>query len=379
MSIDIYEEDIEINDIPPKKRRSGCLIAVIIAAIVIFTFAVGAFAISSGLFISKDGNEKKVEEQLIQGFRNHDEMIVLAPISQEDLNPIIEKVQRMPEFFYLSGEYSCLSKAITGKVELTVKYSYDEIDAKQAEIDNAVNSMLSTIPADANDYEKIVAVHDWLCDHIVYELSEDSSDQNIYGALAKGSCVCSGYAKSFSYILDILGIENEYLTGTACDSNGETGTHAWNTAIIDGDRYYFDVTWDDASEKGKEYFYFAITEDEMNLKHYVDETTERLLAESRSVGDGSADISSSSTDDNYYYHNDYVLWTSSPSELSSLIKCQGNGVARIKCRDAAVYSYLTKVVKNSHEMYNVMTAAGIHVSNIYCVSNNDMMCMSIYY
>lgn len=376
MSFDIYDE--EMQEQPPRKKRSGCAVVIVIIAALALMLAAAAYFFAPALFGLAKTDTEKVTSQLIQGLRNHDEVILLDPITQEELNPVLEKVQRMPEFFYLSGEYQCLTKPLTGKVEITVIYSYDDIDAKQKQIDTEVDSLMRTIPSDASDFEKVLAVHDWLCDHIVYELSEDSSDQNIYGAIALGSCVCSGYAKSFSYILDRLEIENEYLTGTATDSNGESGTHAWNTAILDGNRYYFDITWDDAGEKGTEYFYFAITEDEMNLKHYTDDNTIKLCEEGRTE-DGTIELSASATDDNYYYKNDYVLWTASPSELSSLIKAQGDGVARIRCRDASVYNYLAGIVKDSHGMYDVMTAAGVYVSSIYCVSNEDLMCMSIYY
>ena len=49
-------------------------------------------------------------------------------------------------------------------------------------------------------------------------------NQNIYSALVGKRTVCAGYARSAQYLLQKMGMECIYVTGTC--ANGEA--HAWN-------------------------------------------------------------------------------------------------------------------------------------------------------
>ncbi len=95
-------------------------------------------------------------------------------------------------------------------------------------------------------YEQIKEVHNWLIDNIVYDTDMTAQNQySIVGALVEGQAVCEGYARSFKYILDGLGIPCVLVSGTGTNSNGETESHAWNYVQLDGKWYGVDVTWDD--------------------------------------------------------------------------------------------------------------------------------------
>ena len=95
-------------------------------------------------------------------------------------------------------------------------------------------------------YEQIKEVHNWLIDNIVYDTDMTAQNQySIVGALLEGQAVCEGYARSFKYILDGLGIPCVLVSGTGTNSNGETESHAWNYVQLDGKWYGVDVTWDD--------------------------------------------------------------------------------------------------------------------------------------
>ncbi len=97
-----------------------------------------------------------------------------------------------------------------------------------------------------NDVEKIKTIHDTLVNHITY-FNENNipSIYNIYGALVNQKSVCEGYAKSFKYILDDLGIPCVIVCGIATNSSGKTESHAWNYVQLNGKWYAVDVTWDD--------------------------------------------------------------------------------------------------------------------------------------
>lgn len=97
-----------------------------------------------------------------------------------------------------------------------------------------------------SDYEKIKYLHDWMINNLNYDTTYHRANiYNIYGALKNGTTVCEGYARSFKYILDDLGIESVLVSGDATNSNGETESHAWNYVKLEGKWYAIDLTWDD--------------------------------------------------------------------------------------------------------------------------------------
>ncbi len=105
-----------------------------------------------------------------------------------------------------------------------------------------------------SDYEKIKEVHNWLIDNIEYDVNFESDESySISGALIEGKAVCEGYARSFKYIMDELGIPCVLVSGTGTNSNGETESHAWNYVQLDGKWYAIDVTWDDPVVIGNGY------------------------------------------------------------------------------------------------------------------------------
>lgn len=129
-----------------------------------------------------------------------------------------------------------------------------------------------------SEYDKIKKVHDWLVDNLKYDTEYKNSNRyNIYGALSQKQVVCEGYARTFKYILDGLGIENILVSGKATNSSGVTEAHAWNYVMIDNKWYAIDVTWDDPviSGNGKltdklKYKYFLKGSEEFNNNHKVD-------------------------------------------------------------------------------------------------------------
>ena len=103
----------------------------------------------------------------------------------------------------------------------------------------------------STDREKVKAVHDWLVKNVKYDYDNyaartiPDSSYGMAGPILHGKAVCQGYAETFEYFMDVLGIECEMVTGTANNGNGSWTGHAWNKVKLDGNWLYLDVTWDD--------------------------------------------------------------------------------------------------------------------------------------
>ena len=107
------------------------------------------------------------------------------------------------------------------------------------------------ITEEMSDYEKELAVHDWMIAWAEYDQAALSAlpgaqptpdSDNPYGFFTGRAAICTGYTSTFQLLMDLLGIECVTVEGTAY--NG-TEDHAWNMVRLDGDWYCVDVTWDD--------------------------------------------------------------------------------------------------------------------------------------
>jgi len=122
-----------------------------------------------------------------------------------------------------------------------------------------------------SEYEKELAIHDYLVKHIAYDYMNYTNDTvpadsyDIYGALIRGVAVCQGYANSAKLLLNMAGIEAHVVTGIA---KGEL--HAWNKVKINGQYYNLDVTWDDPVPDVPDrvdYGYFNVTDEQLRKDH----------------------------------------------------------------------------------------------------------------
>lgn len=105
-----------------------------------------------------------------------------------------------------------------------------------------------------DDIEKMRQVHNWLINTVEYDMDFESDEPySIVGTLLDGKAVCEGYARTFKYIMDEIGIPCVLVSGTGTNSNGETESHAWNYVEINGNWYAIDVTWDDPVAIGNAY------------------------------------------------------------------------------------------------------------------------------
>lgn len=118
------------------------------------------------------------------------------------------------------------------------------------------------------EVQKILAIHDYLINSVVYNNREPIAlkynyfAHNAYGALVNKKAVCDGIACAFQALANKAGINSSIIFG---DAGGEK--HAWNIVEIDGDNYHIDVTWDLKNTEidgFNRYDYFCVTDENMS-------------------------------------------------------------------------------------------------------------------
>ena len=143
--------------------------------------------------------------------------------------------------------YSVSTTSYSGAARVTYTYymNYYTTAEQEKQLTSAVTSALASLNLDEKtEAEKVVAIHNYICDHVDYDYDGLSDSSNTvkytaYGALCNGKAVCNGYAVLFYRMCKEAGLSVRIISGTA---NG--GSHAWNIVKV-GDVYYaVDSTWD---------------------------------------------------------------------------------------------------------------------------------------
>lgn len=114
------------------------------------------------------------------------------------------------------------------------------------------------ISEEMTDYEKALSIFDWLVVNVQYDtnvldlIENDGQNQStttayncfyLEGVFYDHVSVCDGYAKAYSLMCNMLGIDCARIVGVVASSNGGYGGHAWNKVRMGTMWYVVDITW----------------------------------------------------------------------------------------------------------------------------------------
>lgn len=134
-------------------------------------------------------------------------------------------------------------------------------------LDAAKNVIASEINNSMSNYEKELAIHDFITgwskfDYSVFSRSSadgfKSGSDTPYGVLIDKSAMCHGYSSTFQLFMDMLDIECMTIFGIP-GSNGIE--HSWNMVKLEGEWYCVDCAWDDPIGGNPCHTYFNVTSD----------------------------------------------------------------------------------------------------------------------
>ncbi len=227
-------------------------------------------------FLDKDGNMLHQESDLCDSdgeFRR----IITIPDDAHQLT-VFTGADRYGEFTGLVHNYVLLTKNDNDEWSLVTSPVYDgnvmlyeksksksnalkstyDVCHKEPEIKELAMSITKNINT---DYEKALAIHNWVCTNIYYDSdSIDGVSNNApYVAsdvLEKRRAVCLGYSNLYAALCRSIGIPCNVVMGYALgvgtgdvswneiNTHSTDANHAWNEVYIDNRWVIVDTTWD---------------------------------------------------------------------------------------------------------------------------------------
>lgn len=224
--------------------------------------------------------EQLIYKEIYQGVINHQEEIYIHGDDLERQFEILDYIlYDFPELFWIDGTVKSTSyEGGYSIIEPTLVYSKEERAQREAEIEAVTSTILSQIPAEYSEYEKIKFVYEYLVNTIDY-VDDAPDNQNIYSAFVNKQTVCAGYARANQYLLNAMDVYCTYVLGTTTESTEESGGHAWNIVKCGENYYIVDVTW--ADQKNEEdmsqvenvmiYDYLCCSQETIANTHFEDE------------------------------------------------------------------------------------------------------------
>lgn len=215
--------------------------------------------------------EQDAYSRIFRQIKSHPEKIEIPPLEKEALLKVFQAISYdNPELLCMGGSCQLVTQA--GKSYFVPSYhcSVAECAAMTEELLEKARQIQESVQGKTS-YEKELFFHDYLVEHCVYH--EDTGNWRSYtaaGALLDGKAVCEGYSRAFQLLLDLAGIENYLITGSARDQDARVDGHMWNLVTIDGEKYHVDVTWDDPvgrEQLAPSHVYFNLTDQAIAVNH----------------------------------------------------------------------------------------------------------------
>lgn len=197
-----------------------------------------------------DTQERKVYAEIYCAIRDMRDDVTLSTLNLDRVDKAFRYVYYdHPEFYYVSG-YSYTKTTLNGEpVGLAISGYYtmteSEVKAYKEYVNNYVvdfKSALADYVENADDYNIVKFTYEYIIEHTDYD-ENVPHNQSIISVMVYGNSVCAGYSKTAQYLLSECGIESTYVMGKSKDG----GPHSWNLVKADGEYYYMDVTFGDAS------------------------------------------------------------------------------------------------------------------------------------
>lgn len=166
------------------------------------------------------------------------DVLLAIEMDSPELKPIIE--QYAIDFEALNEDFSSINIVLALKND-----DLTPVNNKIIEATEKVSKFVETLSSKMSDYEKVIAIHDWVCNGETYDYSMASEGHNMLATILGNSAVCDSFSGAFKYVCTKSGITCLEVRGKSYNPQTQeySDYHAWNIVFIDGKWRAVDCTY----------------------------------------------------------------------------------------------------------------------------------------
>ena len=215
-----------------------------------------------------NAEEQEAYHNMLTAVQKHEKQAFLPMLAETQISKVFQALcYDNPLLFCLENQFGWGKSGNRTFIEFHYTDTAQECSEKAEKMERILDEAMRQIHNGMDDFQKELALHDWLAKRCEYSES-GSVSYTAYGALVNGKAVCEGYSKAMLLLLNRAGISGFLMTGQAV-TNGVAGGHMWNIVAINGENYHLDVTWNvpKGAERIIQHAYFNLTDEQIAEDH----------------------------------------------------------------------------------------------------------------